>query len=371
MGNILQFYKNQNLEINGIMYCVTGGIELYNKSDGSRWIEYCLRDTERNQVKWLSIDNMYEEYAIYTQCSYDDDFNREISCGSYRQSDTGNAAVIHCFGNVDTEPGDKVRYTEYEDSQEEYILSVEQWEDETEYSRGCYLDREDIISPDLEPIGMESDIPSGGDTVSRNKYKQIAVMLALAGLVVFTIYFMKPGDKSIHKFLKETSAFVYRTSITSDLNSKEKADVYTTTLTVDNAVKDIIRAIDGETEDVQRSEEEDSVAILTKSEYCLIYTNTEQITTVQICSRSYVYQSTNTPYHATHRTQSYYRSFYYSRGFWGDKAKYKKYASGYENYNGDTLEPNSNDPYKSFSQSVRQSSINSRKSSGGGISSGK
>ncbi|MFR2694444.1 MAG: DUF4178 domain-containing protein [Enterocloster bolteae] len=64
---------------------------------------------------------------------------------SYRQADAGQAVVTSCFGQVDTSPGDTVRYTEYEDGTEELIIAVEQWEDETEYSKGCYLDMDEIV----------------------------------------------------------------------------------------------------------------------------------------------------------------------------------------------------------------------------------
>lgn len=64
MGKTLQFNKDQSLSIEGAEYRVTGGIEFHNRSDGSRWWEYCLLETRTRGIKWLSIDNIYEEYAI-------------------------------------------------------------------------------------------------------------------------------------------------------------------------------------------------------------------------------------------------------------------------------------------------------------------
>lgn len=75
MGKTLQFNKDQNLSIEGAEYRVTGGIEFHNRSDGSRWWEYCLLETRTRGIKWLSIDNIYEEYAIYTQCPYGSEFD--------------------------------------------------------------------------------------------------------------------------------------------------------------------------------------------------------------------------------------------------------------------------------------------------------
>lgn len=375
MGRELKLCKNQHLRIEGVDYVVTGGLEFYNRSDGSRWMEYCLLEIQKKQTCWLSVDNNYEEYAIYQQCSYSSAFEEgNIEKSGYREADSGKAEVTNCFGISDTEPGDIVSYTEYEDGTEELLMAVEQWEDGTEYSRGYYLDRDEIVPQEggeVSGTGQRSSMP--GDTSSGflNVKNLIIGGVLLTVIGVFLFSYVQYNKKTIEKYLKSNALFSYQTSITSDLNSKEKADVYSTNLSVDETVKAIIRAIDGETEDVQKSEEDDSVAILTKKEYCLVYTSTEQSTMIQISSRAYVYQSTNTPYHATRRTHSYYRGFYYTRGFWGDRNRYSKSASGYENYSGDTVTTNTDDPYKSYSNSIRQSSINSRNSSGGGISSGK
>lgn len=375
MGRELQLCKDQHLTIEGVEYLVTGGMEFHNRLDGSIWTEYCLQGIQNRQTRWLSVDNNYEEYAIYQECSYNSDFEEiSIQKNEYREADSGKAEVTGCFGITNTEPGDMVSYTEYEDGSEELIMAVEQWEDGTEYSRGYYLDRGEIV-PGTGGAAGETGIRSSMQGGAPSRFINIrnlligGVILAIIG--VFLFYMIKPNKKPMLEYLKTNTQFSYQTSITSDLNSKEKADVYSTALSVDDAVKVIIQAIDGETEDVQKSEEDNSVAILTKDEYCLVYTSTDQITMVQISSRAYVYQSTNTPYHATHRTHSYYRGFYYTRGLWSDRNRYSKFASGYEGYSGDTVEANRNDPYKSYSDSVRQSSINSRNSSGGGISSGK
>lgn len=50
MGKTLQFNKDQNLSIEGAEYRVTGGIEFHNRSDGSRWWEYCLLETRTRGI---------------------------------------------------------------------------------------------------------------------------------------------------------------------------------------------------------------------------------------------------------------------------------------------------------------------------------
>lgn len=364
METTFQFTKGQLLRVDGTDYEVQGGIEFYNTSDGSLWQEFRIRSIRTSKICWLSIDNVYGEYAIYEEQSYHTRFEEQnITQNGYHQVDDGIASVRSCFGVPDTSPNDSVHYTEYEDSTEEKIISIERWEDATEYSIGYYLDWDEITVLDNNAKRSSSGSSSAAGFV-------FAVCILF--FIIFIAFIVgSVNSKSIAKHLKNSSYYTYETSITSDLNSREKADVYETSLSVADAAKDIIDAIEGDTESVQESDEDDSVAILTKREYCLVYTDTDGITLVQISSRAYAYQSTNSPYHSSHHTRSYYRRFYYSYGYYGDHSKYSGKTSGYENFTGDDVTKDYSDPYNSYSSSVRQSSINSRSSSGGGISSGK
>lgn len=369
MGVDLTFYKNQRIRVDGSEYQVLGGIEFYNSHDGSRWKEYRLRETGSGQERWLSIDNLYEEYAIYTKQVYSEDFSPEqMSRGGYRSADSGRAKVVSCFGAVDVEQGDWVAYEEYEDRTEEYLMSVEQWEDETEYSKGYYLDAGEISPIDNKPVvAGEENVSQGGSKLKTVMFLGILIF-AVMGIIMA---FIQGRPKQMKKVIEENSVFTYKTSITSDINSKEKADVYKTYLTVDEAVKLILMEIEGDTEEVQADENGESVAILTKKEYCLVYLSEEQDTLVQISSRAYVFQSTNHPYHSSNRIYRHYRSFYYTWGLPEDRSTYAKNRSGYEGYDDGTLTRDSSDFYRNYSNSIRQSSVNARKSSGGGISSGK
>lgn len=369
MDITLEFAENQRLKADGEEYCVIGGIEFSNSYDGSKWVEYLLKPAPSGQTRWLSIDNLYEEYAIYTQYSYSSAFREEeIGRAGFREADSGTARVVRCFGQVDVCPGDTVKYTEYEDGTEEQLISIEVWDEETEYSKGWYLDREEIT-----PLDGGKEPGSSGISLKTGRPKRFAYLWILGALAVlgFGSYLLfQKQDKSIGRFLSQNSYFTYETSITSNLNSRQKADVYRTSLPIESAAKEIIKAIDGKTEAVQEGEDQ-SVAILTRKEYCLIYEGTEGEVLVQISLRAYTYQSTNSLYHSNPLTHAYYRRFYYSRGFFQDYSRNKNKSNGYENYNEGILDINSNDPYKSYSDSIRQSSIKSRSSSGGGISSGK
>ena len=206
----------------------------------------------------------------------------------------------------------------------------------------------------------------------KGRNKKIIAVVVIA-VLVWGIWAMtkSASKKEIRNYLEDSPFYSYETSITSDLNEEEKADVYSTSRSIEMAAKDIINAIDGETEDVQENTEDESVAILTEHEYCLVYESEEGKTMVQASSRAYVYQSTNDPYHARATTSRHYRNFYYFRGFSRDASRYNNRASGYQNYDGTAPEYNYSDTYRTYSNTVRQGSAGTRTSSGGGIGFGK
>lgn len=375
MGN-LYFNVGDTIKADGSDYIVEGLIVFINEADNLKWTEYKIRQLSSRKVKWLSIDNDYEEYAIYTQAGSKKGFSEsEILSKGFKEADFGKANVISFAGNVDVENGDWVRYREFEDISEENIISIEEWEDETEYSTGYYLDENEIIK-----VASGNNNSSYGNKNNFNNEKSngvfkrflafilILMLFPVVGFLVPKIFINK--DK-IADYLSSSGLFTYTTSITSDLNNNEKADVYSTTLSVEEAAKSIIDCVNGDVEDIQENAEDGTVGIMTKYEYCLVYTDTENQTLAQISQRSYVYSSTNNPYRSTNTTARYFRRHYYTIGYSSDSSRYKKYTSGYDNYDDGYIDTDSNNKYKTYSNSVRQSSVNSRTSSGGGTSSGK
>lgn len=366
----MNFDINNKLRIDDEEYIVRGLINFTNQSDYCGWTEYKVEKVSSGEIKWLSIDEVYKEYCLYSQV-YGELTPIQINKEGYKQVDTGIATVYSSRGSVDVSKGDAVTYTEYEDVTEEKVIAVEEWDHEKEYSRGYYLDA-DEIEP-IRQIEQNATAYESFDSPDIGKYRNV-ICISILVLVLGTIgiiSFKSSSQDIIANYLAKSSNFTYVTSMTADLNEKSKADVYSTTLSTDAAAKLIIDAVGGKTEDVQQSEEDGSIAIMTKEEYCLVYKDEEGQTLVQISKRLYVYSSTHNPYHAHSMTSYYYRRHYYSRGYFFDSSRYKKANSSYSQYTGDALGVNSNDPYRNYSDTIRQSSVNTRRSSGGGTSSGK
>lgn len=380
----MNFALGDRLRIDGNDYEVIGIISYRNRMDNCMWMEYKVYSQSLRREKWLSYDEEFKEYSLSTVATPD------VSTNGYKEVDRGVEEVIGAWGNVDVEIGDTANFIEYEDVTEEKIISHEIWEDGLEVSTGYYLDEHEVVKMSGGqgmPAGGYNSYNSyqsngfvSGGTMSNNasgeSTKKITKLLVLL-VPIMMIFSMFKGfiggslTPSIAKYLDKTSTYIYQTSITG--SEGEKADVYMTYYDVDSAAKDIISAIDGKTEDVQQNTEDgdDSVAILTKKEYCLVYTSEDGETLVQISTRKYAYYNDDDPYRSRRGTRNYYRRYYYSRGYSSDYASWGSTNSPYDSYSGSTLNNNPYDTYSSYAGSVRQSSTTSRTTSGGGTSSGK
>ncbi len=338
------------------------------------WVEYRLLSQVGNQERWLSIDEQYREYSISRKADH------SVSFAGYHVVDEGTERVVHAEGNVDVEDGDSAIFTEYEDVTTEKIISVERWDDEEEISVGYYLDAHEIVllssrygnTSGASPY-VQRSVYDSGHRSSGNKsglWIGVTVLVMIIGMLGSVLRGSSGGNK-IAKYIENSQSYVYETSITGA--DSQKADVYYTTFSVDQAARDVINGIKGDTEDVQQNTEDgdSSITILTNKEYCIIYTSEDNITLVQVSDREYAYRNDNDLYRGNRYTNRYYRRYYYSRGYGSDTVTYDDYSSPYSSYTDSTLSGDYDSTYNTYSSSIRQSSTTSRTSSGGGLSSGK
>lgn len=386
IGSNLYFEVGDKVRIGGRLYSVEGYISFVNRQDNCRWIEYKLADSQSSAVKWLSIDVVNREYALYTQTLYSDEFE-EMSMRSkgYKQVDSGEASVMEYKGSVDSRHGDNVRFTEFEDATEEKILAMETWVDETEYSKGYYLDADEIQKV---PASGGSTKGTGGSGYSSNGYNRVnnyqvqndikrliekipwSYVIPFSLILFFVLSSAMAGSHSLKDKIKKDTRFSYITSMTADINNKQRADVYRTNLSVEETAKIILGFAEGNVESVDESREDGTVAILTKKEYCLVYTSEDKETLVQLSSRKYTYYSRHNPYHSFGHTGGFYRSFYYAAGYGYDRRHYSG-VNAYQNYTGGAASINNNNRYSQYSETIKQESAASRESSGGGTGAGK
>ena len=371
----LLFGIGEKLRVDGKNYTVKGKIDFRNEADDCNWTEYKLVSTnDVHNVKWLSIDLVYREYAIYSECGKMTE--PDIIGRGYHEVDQGIAKVMGSSGDVDTDYGEAVQFKEFEDKTEEKIISIEKWEDEVEYSSGYYLDAEEI-----ERIGgsYQSAVNDRKQSTGRDNQAEKVIGTVLNGILWLVVVFImvsssgilsQIGTVNLVKEIKKDSNFTYVTSITADIDNKQKADVYQTSLSIEEAAKVILRLADTSVLSVDEDAKEGSVAIITKKYYCIVYTSDEGNTMVQVSTRKYAYNSRQDVYHGSTRISGFYRGYYYTNAFSDDESKYKG-VNAYENYDGDAYYTDSNNSYQSYSDTIKQESIAARQSSGGGTNSGK
>ena len=354
------------LNIKGRPGKVIGYIQYENPQDSNKaWTEYRIKTSDGEA--WLSCDEIYDEYSISWPAN-----NVSGRIGpEWHKVDEGKQVVRRAEGDVDVDPGESAHFMEYEDVSEEHTLSVEVWEDGSEFSRGEYIEKSDIVETGYEKPSTEdgnSSIWSG---------------LVMAGIFCIAFFVALTGNdglslginKNISKYLEGSEKYVFETSLSGNENQKATVYAYHTLATTDDVAKDIIQGIAGYTESVTQKDDKNNqeIAILTKKEYCLVYhpENEEQKVYVQVSGRKYNYTSDNAPYRISRAGASWYRSHYYSSGYSSDSSAYKGTPSAYSMYNGTTIHNIGNGYFDSYSSSIRQSSVNSRQSSNGGLSSGK
>lgn len=354
------------LRINNLDAKVIGFIQYENLQDtGKEWTEYRL--WTKQGEKWLSCDEYYQEYSISSPAN---EIRGQIG-PEWHKVDEGTQIVRRYGGDVDVDPGERASFIEYEDETEEQTLSVEIWSDGTEYSLGCYLEQSEI-----QVVGFEKPSVQKPDASKATKLLMFCVAIFFLLAPIFSnISATRNNSVEISQFLETSPNYTYETSLTGNENQKATVYAYEGVITTDDVAKQIIDAINGETESVTQKDDQANaeIAILTDKEYCLVYhpeDDTEKVF-VQISDRKYNYTSDNAPYRSSSAVSTWYRSHYYSSGYSTDAGSFSSTPSAYSMYTGDTIHNIGNGYFDSYSNSVRQSSLNNRNSSEGGLSSGK
>jgi len=331
--------RGQIILIKNERFKVAGMIEF--QEDTWIWQEYKIQSESNSRIKWLSVEenegkiqySIYEEnYSIGNVKSLNFQYQNE----EYSLFEQGTARVKQYFGGVDVDLNEKVQFREYINVNKDKLISIEDWDGEIEKSIGHYLNETDVVITQ-EVVQMPKQASSTGCAIFTFIFMGLFMIVPIIGSL-FT------SRSAMSNFINKSSKFDYVTSVTNNENNK-KAKVYKTDLTVEEAVKAIIDGVPEKVKKVTETSKDDDggIGIFTSSEYAYVYESEDNETYVQVSKKNYVTSNCNA-----------YRSRYRTRGY------YRTYSTS-----------STNSEYTSYLKSARQQSINARKSSGGGTSSGK
>ena len=357
----LNFNVGDKISIGEITYTVDGKITYI---DGDYiWDEYVIFNS--GQESWLSIDN--EESVFIWQMT------PRIDTSGMEQTDSGTECVNFCYGNVDVEPGDTARYTEYHNPQDDTYVSIEIWDDETEYSTGRRIAAESIMLVSSNPTPPPHRERESGVSIFFKKIGCFGIII-VAMFVFVGIFSDSDFSVTIKEKIENNPDFPWETSITGYDN--KNADVYYTDFDAEEAATNIIDLIEGELDYVQENPQDTlTIAILTKREVCMIYRDTsDNSTLVHLATRQWTLDNLEAPlYHGDSATNNFYRGFYQYYAFATDTTDYSSDGNGYYRYYHHHYGTYfgsayllSHSRYSSYSSSVREASAARRRSSGGG-----
>lgn len=338
---MIEKLKNgQVIKIKNETYVVVGMIEF--QEDSWIWQEYKVKSNS-GRISWLSV----EENEGKTQYSiYEEKFNIPVMSSmnfsfqnkDYSLFEKGTARVKSYYGAVDVDRNEKVNFTEYISEDKKSLISFENWSGEIEKSIGKYVDVTDIqITEEVRPVKEISN---------KSRDTKVAIIVSIififAPIILAVFGSFISSRTTLSKAIEKSTYFKYVTSVTNNENN-QKAKVYKTNLSVDEAVKKIIDCAPEAIKKVTDSSDDEGIGIFTSSEYAYVYKSEDDVTYVQVSKKKFVTSGTSA-YHSRYHTRGFYRTF---------------------------TTNSTNSSYNSYLSSARQQSINARKSSGGGTSSGK
>lgn len=332
--------KGQVVKIKNETFVVIGMIEF--AEDSWIWQEYKLK-SDSGEISWLSVEENEGkiQYSIYKEkfnIPYSLSMNFNYKNVSYSLFEKGTAKVQSFFGAVDVDRYEKVNFSEYISDDKKSLISFENWSGEIEKSIGEYVDETNVeITDEVRDVKVNSPQKKENIIVII-----VSVLFMLVPILIGLIGSFVSSRNTLTKFLEKSSDFSYVTSVTNNENN-QKAKVYKTNLSIDEAVKKIIDGAPEKIKKVTDASDDEGIGIFTNAEYAYVYKSEDNVTYVQVSKKKYVTEGTNA-----------YHSRFHTRGF------YRTYTTN-----------STNSSYDSYLSSARQQSINARKSSGGGTSSGK
>ncbi len=353
------------INLNGTHFIVAGRIE-YMAQDKGLWSEYFLVRLSDKVGFWLSVDDK----VLLWEPLNDSDLT------GYEKIEEGDEKVAAVFGDVDCEPGDCAEYEDYFNSADNTYVSIEKWSDGTEKSKGVLIDPSQII---LVKKGDVEEIEASEKPEEKTKSKSVWKYLILIFAVFLGFKFCGSSSSSstpptIETALSENSNYSAETYLTGA--NKEFAQVYSSNInSVEYVAKDIITHIEGNTSQIYENPVDSaSVLIITPNEFCVVYVDSvTNNTLVHVCDKEWMKENSEIPlYHATACTDEFAKSLHIYNTYGADSLEKSSNSNSHRHrafsrfFTGFFFGSAMSNRYNDYSNSVRQSSVSSRSSSGGG-----
>lgn len=361
----IKFNVGDLITVNGTHFMVAGRID-YSAKDKGQWSEFFLVRLSDKVGFWMSVD---DKVLLWEPLK-----NSDLT--GYEKVEEGDETVDAVAGYVDCESGDSAEYEDYFNSADNTYVSIEKWSDGTEKSKGVLVDPSQIV---LVKKGDAEEVEASEDTEKKGKSKSVWKYLLLIFAVFLGFKFCGSSSSSssapsIESGLSENSNYSDETYLTGA--DKEFAQVYSSNMgSVESVAKDIITHIEGNTSMIYENPVDSaSVMIITPDEFCMVYVDTiTNKTLVHVCKKNWIHKNSEIPlYHASASTDMFAKSWHIFKTYGPDSLKkssdshYHHHRSFGSFFTGYFFGTAMNNRYSDYSNSVRQSSVSSRSSSGGG-----
>ncbi|MGG7179058.1 hypothetical protein ACQPU1_15860 [Clostridium paraputrificum] len=357
MQSSLFFSVGDKVRILSEEYIVYEKSVFRDASNDYRWSKYKLVIIGTDSERWIIVDSFNScyfssagDYNIENLAEDNQGFEAAevIFCSSKDKFNTGE--VIK-YKVIKDSLGDRIIYSEISNWKLETIkaevINKEFIEIEEDNSEQEYLEEQESMEifeeyerEDAEKIEGIVNIPlgSGGASVSfpiRLSKKTWAIILVtifiVGGIRNFIVNnsLKYNGDIGSYILTSKDQDFASLSDKKSYSND-EKAFIYTTYLSVENAAKIIKRDVGFYDDEYYMNEGGTAIAIITWEEYCFIYKGIDGQTIVQVSYRLYSYTNGDMLYNASDEIQRFYEASYYNYGYEEDTKRFREYDSPYE-----------------------------------------
>lgn len=342
------------------------GIIRFSSSDGSQWSEYMVVNDNGTEL-WLTVQE--------DQVSFYQILDSKPDLSAYTCIEDNTEYVSYAAGDVDVENGDYAKFKDYLCTSDNTLISVEEWDDETEYSQGRYIDFSDVTVVGTSTyVSRQSNLSSYSGNSSRttdDKIKKYTASGCIIILLLLCLVGLFQSNDAISNFIQTHNPlyFQVKTSVSVD---KDKAIIYEvdTLISLDSLAMTMLEELGDNIKETHGINEISTnvVAMNSLDEFCLLYLSNKNERLAFFCEKKFLEKHSDEPlYNADTTVENFYHS-YVSKYILSHPSSYHSSYGYYYFRDDDRYRTRYNSLYtkRQREYSARQSSSGSRRSGGGG-----